>query len=247
MYCTCLGGEASGRDVFGLQRVLAAGRKPATPPGASRPVSRHRTGHRRITFGKPAGALPSRGEFIVRGAWVLTMDPALGDFPDGDLHVRDGVIVAVGRNLDAPGVAVIDARDMIAMPGFIDTHVHYPQTDIIASHGKRLLDWLNDYTFPAEAAFADPVHAGAVAEFFLDELLRNGTTTAAVYPTVHKQSVDAFFAGAQRRRLRMLCGKVMMDRNCPDNLRDIDAETSYRECQELIARWHGRAVRSRYP
>lgn len=124
MYCTCHGGEASGRDVFGLQRVLAAGRKPATPPGASRPVSRHRTGHRRITFGKPAGALPSRGEFLVRGAWVLTMDPALGDFPDGDLHVRDGVIVAVGRNLDAPGVAVIDARDMIAMPGFIDTHWH---------------------------------------------------------------------------------------------------------------------------
>ena len=164
--------------------------------------------------------------------------------PDGLLLVRDGLIVDSGPatallpQLDA-AVEVTDWRGRLLMPGFIDAHVHYPQTGIIASYGKQLLDWLNDYTFPAEAAFADPRHASAVAGFFLDELLRNGTTTAAVYPTVHPASVDAFFGQAAARRLRMLCGKVLMDRHCPDNLRD-DAASAHADSTALIARWHGR-------
>ena len=170
--------------------------------------------------------------------------PPVRHIDDGLLLVQDGRIKAVGIAEDLlpllpPGVEVTDHPGRIIMPGFIDAHVHYPQTDVIASYGKRLLDWLNDYTFPAEAAFADKDHAAAVAEFFLDELLRNGTTTAAVYPTLHKASVDAFFAAAQRRGLRMLCGKVMMDRHCPDFLRD-EAESSYADSAELIERWHGR-------
>src|SRR6185312_7482600 len=98
-------------------------------------------------------------------------------------------------------------RGKLIVPGFVDTHVHYAQVDVIASYGRQLLDWLNDYTFPAERAFADPDHARKIAGLFLDNLLRHGTTTAAVYPTVHKQSVDAFFEAAQRRNLRMICGK----------------------------------------
>ena len=177
-------------------------------------------------------------------------DPGLCRIPpvrhteDGLLLVQDGKVKAMGLAADMlpllpAGVNVTDHRGKIIMPGFIDAHIHYPQTDVIASHGKRLLDWLNDYTFPAEAAFADADHASRVAEFFLDELLRNGTTTAAVYPTLHKGSVDAFFAAAERRGLRMLCGKVLMDRNCPAFLRD-EAESSYADSAELIERWHGR-------
>lgn len=163
---------------------------------------------------------------------------------DGLLVVGDGKVLGAAPATGAlatlpPGTPVTDHRGRILLPGFVDAHVHYPQTDVIASRGKRLLDWLNDYTFPAEAAFADADHAAKVAEFFLDELLKNGTTTAAVYPTVHKPSVDAFFAAAERRGLRMLCGKVMMDRNCPEFLRD-EAESSYADSVELIERWHGR-------
>ncbi len=163
---------------------------------------------------------------------------------DGLLVVRNGLIECTGpatellRGLPA-GTPVADFRGRLLMPGFIDAHVHYVQTDVIASHGKQLLDWLNDYTFPAETAFADPGHAAFAAEFFLDELLRNGTTTAAVYPSVHPQSVQAFFSAADSRRLRMLCGKVLMDRNCPPGLRD-EAESAYAESASLIERWHGR-------
>jgi guanine deaminase len=170
--------------------------------------------------------------------------PPVRHIEDGLLLVQDGRIKTIGIAEDLlpllpPGVEVTDHRGKILMPGLIDAHIHYPQTDVIASHGKRLLDWLNDYTFPAEAAFADTDHAAAVAEFFLDELMRNGTTTAAVYPTLHKNSVDAFFSAAQKRGLRMLCGKVMMDRHCPEFLRD-EAESSYADSAELIERWHGR-------
>ncbi len=169
---------------------------------------------------------------------------ALRHVPDGLLIVRDGQVLKSGPaekllptlEADTP---VTDHRGRILMPGFVDAHVHYPQTGVIASHGKQLLDWLTDYTFPAEAAFSDRTHASTTAAFFLDELLRNGTTTAAVYATVHPVSVQAFFEAAASRQLRMLCGKVMMDRNCPENLRD-DAETSYADSAELISRWHGR-------
>jgi guanine deaminase len=179
----------------------------------------------------------------------FTSDPrtdprAVRHVEDGLLVVRDGRVVSAGPASESlatlpPGTPVVDCTGRFIVPGFVDAHVHYPQTDVIASHGAQLLEWLEKYTFPEEARFADPAHAGIAAEFFLDELMRNGTTTASVYATVHKASVDAFFNAAERRKLRMLSGKVMMDRNGPEFLRD-EAESSYADCSELIARWHGR-------
>ncbi len=179
-------------------------------------------------------------------------DPGSGDdphatefFEDGLLVVLDGRVLAVGPAADLlatlpPGAQVMDCRPGLVMPGFIDTHIHYPQTDVIASFGTQLLDWLERYTFPAERQFADAVHARAVCEFFLDELLRNGTTTALVFGTVHKQSVDTFFEAAEARGLRMVAGKVLMDRHCPEDLRDTP-EAGVRESAQLIERWHGHA------
>lgn len=133
---------------------------------------------------------------------------------------------------------VIDYSGKLIIPGMIDTHVHYPQTPMIAAYGEQLLTWLSEHAFPTEEAFADPEHAKQVANVFLNELVRNGTTTALVFGTVHPQSVDAFFECAQQRNLRMICGKVLMDRNCPDALRDTP-ETAYTDSKALIERWHG--------
>ena len=150
-------------------------------------------------------------------------------FDDGLLVVADGLVRAAGDagallpTLPAD-VTLVDYRGKLIVPGFVDAHVHYPQTDIIAAHGEALLEWLERYTYPAERRFADPVHAREVADFFLAELLRNGTTTAMVFATVHRQSVDAFFEAAQARGARMIAGKCMMDRHCPEYLRDT-AET----------------------
>ena len=131
------------------------------------------------------------------------------------------------------------------MPGFIDAHIHYPQTRVIGSYGAQLLDWLHKYTFVEEQKFADPSHCEAVARFFLDELFRQGTTTACVYCTVHPQSVDAFFAESERRGARMIAGKVMMDRNAPAALTDTP-QRGYDESKALIERWRGtRAARIR--
>ncbi|MBB3119292.1 guanine deaminase [Pseudoduganella violacea] len=177
-------------------------------------------------------------------------DPALVEtahawHEDGLLLVADGKILTAGdyaalQGEVPPGVEVRDYRGKIIMPGFIDAHVHYPQTDMIASPAPGLLPWLESYTFPTERQFADPAHAAQVAEFFLDELLRCGTTTAMVYCSVHPQSVDAFFTASERRGLRMIAGKVMMDRHCPDFLRDT-AESGARETEQLIQRWHKHA------
>ena len=134
-------------------------------------------------------------------------------------------------------IEIIAHGDNILIPGLVDAHIHYPQTDVIASGGRQLLDWLQDYTFPTEAAFANLAHARSVAEFFLDELLRNGTTTAMVFCTVHRGSVDAFFQAAAARTLRMVAGKVLMDRNCPQDLRDT-AASGERDSRELLESWH---------
>ena len=174
-------------------------------------------------------------------------DPAFSDqshdwYEDGLLIVADGKVQAAGdyATLHAtlpPETEVHDYSGKLLMPGFIDTHVHYPQTDMIASPAEGLLPWLETYTFPVESKFGDPAHAAGVADFFLDELLRCGTTTAMVYCSVHPQSVDAFFTASEQRGLRMVAGKVMMDRNCPDYLRDT-AESSARDTEALIQRWH---------
>lgn len=125
----------------------------------------------------------------------------------------------------------------ILAPGFIDMHVHFPQTDIIGAPSEGLLPWLENYTFPAEARFADPAHSIEVAEFFLDEMLRNGVTTSLTFATSHVQSVDAFFEAAQRRNLRMITGKVLQDRHSPDGVRD-DTEQSLIDTESLIRKWH---------
>jgi guanine deaminase len=163
---------------------------------------------------------------------------------DGLLVIEDGRIAKVGdaRSLLQelpPGTPVNEYRDCLILPGLIDTHIHYPQTQVIASYGAQLLEWLHKYTFVEEQKFGDPSHAAAMARFFLDELLRNGTTTAAVYCTVHPESVEAFFAESERRNTRMIAGKVMMDRNAPAALTDT-AERGYTESKALLQAWHGR-------
>ena len=165
--------------------------------------------------------------------------------PDGALLIDDqGRIADRGPASELqgriePSVSVYDYRGKLIIPGMIDTHVHYPQTPMIAAYGEQLLTWLTEHAFPTEEAFAEYDHAADVAETFLNELVKNGTTTALVFGTVHPQSVDAFFDKAQARNLRMICGKVMMDRNCPDTLKDT-AETSYTDSKVLIDKWHGK-------
>lgn len=165
-------------------------------------------------------------------------------YEDGVLVVRDGHVVEAGDARDVlarlPADAEVkDYSGKLLLPGFVDCHIHYPQTDMIASYGAQLLEWLERYTFPTERRFEDPRYAREVADFFLEELLRNGTTTAVVLGTVHPQSVDAIFETSRMRGLRMIAGKVLMDRNCPDYLRDT-AESGYTESRALIERWHGR-------
>lgn len=165
-------------------------------------------------------------------------------FEDGLLVVADGKVAQIGHAAEllptlAAGTEVVEYPNALIIPGFVDAHIHYPQTGMIASYGEQLLDWLETYTFPTERAFADKAHAGEVAEIFLTELLRNGTTTALVFGSVHKESVDAFFEACEKRNLRMIAGKVLMDRNAPDYLTDT-AETGYADSKELIERWHGK-------
>jgi len=163
---------------------------------------------------------------------------------DGAVLVGGGRIEAVGEAPDvlarAPEGAVVDDHaGSFIMSGFIDAHIHYPQTQVIGSYGAQLLDWLQNYTFIEEQKFADPSHCARGAEFFLDELFRSGTTTAMVYCTVHPQSVDAFFTAAEARGARMIAGKVMMDRDAPPALMDT-AQRGYDESKALIARWRNR-------
>lgn len=170
-------------------------------------------------------------------------DEAVEWIEDGLLVVRDGHIEQVGdfaRLVETlpPSTPIVDWRGKLIVPGFIDAHIHYPQTDMIASPAPGLLPWLEKYTFPTERRFENPEYAADVAHFFVDELLRCGTTTALVYCTVHPGSVQAFFTESHARNLRMVAGKVMMDRNCPEFLRDT-AESGARESEELLQRWHG--------
>ena len=171
-------------------------------------------------------------------------DPAAVEyFDDGVLVVEDGRVLAIG-NADSllPGLGA-DTRieafpGKLIVPGLIDCHVHYPQIDIIGSYGEQLLDWLNRYAFPGEMRFANEQYAREVAATFVDELVANGTTTALVFATVHEHSADAIFEAASRRRMRLIAGKVLMDSNCPEALRD-DPESAYTDSKALIERWHG--------
>ncbi len=165
--------------------------------------------------------------------------------PDAIVAIQDGRITQFGPAsailpMLPPGADIRDyGKDALISAGFIDTHVHFPQTPMIAAYGEQLLDWLEKYTFPNELKFADKEHARRVARVFLRENLRNGITTSCVYCTVHPQSVDALFEEADALGLRLAAGKVLMDRNAPDGLRDT-AQSGYDQSQALIARWHGR-------
>lgn len=163
---------------------------------------------------------------------------------DGALLVEDGRIVAMGDfatvNAAAPeATVVIDHRPYLILPGLIDTHVHFPQMQVIASYAANLLEWLNTYTFPEECRFVEQAHAERIARAFFDEFFRNGTTTAVAYCSVHKASADAYFAESLRRGSLMIGGKVMMDRNAPQGLLDTP-ETGYDETRQVIADWHGK-------
>ncbi len=165
-------------------------------------------------------------------------------FEDGILVVEDGLVVMLGEaeavlpQLD-DGAELRDRRGSLIVPGLIDCHVHYPQIGIVGAYGEKLLDWLERYAFPAERRFADADHAREVARIFVEELIRNGTTTALVFASVHAHSVDAVFEAAAARNMRLIAGKVLMDSHSPESLSD-DVETGYRDSRALIERWHGR-------
>ncbi|MEM1429176.1 MAG: guanine deaminase [Pseudomonadota bacterium] len=166
----------------------------------------------------------------------------------GAVAVRDGVLLATGTaealRAAHPDASVTDHGNALILPGFVDAHAHYPQTAIIASWGKRLIDWLNTYTFPEEMRFADPIYAKEQAERYLDLLLAHGTTSVSSFCTVHAGSVDALFEAAEARGMAVTAGRTCMDRNAPDGLRD-DARSAHDESAALIARWHGKG-RARY-
>ena len=194
--------------------------------------------------------MPDLGRKALRGELLsFSDDPqAVGaaashrHLEDGVVLIEDGTIVGVGEAQELlpalpAGTPVEHWPGCLILPGLIDIHIHLPQTQVIASFGARLLDWLQTYTFVEEQRFADPAHSARIARFFLDELARNGTTTAVVYGSVHPESVEALFAEAARRKLRTIAGKVMMDRGAPAGLLDT-AERGYAESKALIARWH---------
>ncbi len=158
------------------------------------------------------------------------------------LVIEDGRIAALGSASDLsrahPEATVKDYGNHLIMSGFVDPHVHYPQTAMIASWGKRLIDWLNSYTFPEEMKFGDPDYASEVANRYLDLTTAHGTTTMCSFCTIHPESVDAFFTAAQARGQRVVAGKTCMDRNAPEGLRDT-AQTAYDQSQALLEKWHG--------
>jgi guanine deaminase len=160
----------------------------------------------------------------------------------GAVLVDAGRIAAVGPaealRRAHPAVPVTDMGRRLLSAGFVDAHAHYPQTAIIASWGKRLIDWLNTYTFPEEMRFADPAYAAAVAARYLDLVTAQGTTTVCTYATIHPASVEAIFAAAQARGMRVYAGKTCMDRNAPVGLRDT-AQSAHDDSARLLGRWHG--------
>ncbi|WP_417275146.1 guanine deaminase [Celeribacter halophilus] len=174
----------------------------------------------------------------------IPAEEAVQVLPQAAILVRDGKVVSVGPRdtlrAKHPEATLIDHGSALILPGFIDAHAHYPQTAMIASWGKRLIDWLNSYTFPEEAKFADRAYADEIAGRYLDLLLANGTTTVTSFCTIHPGSVEALFEAAAQRNMRIVAGKTCMDRpeTTPDFLRDT-AKAAYDESKALIERWHG--------
>lgn len=169
-------------------------------------------------------------------------DPAAAVQINQAVALKDGKIAGLGDRAalqeQFPDAAVHNHGDKVILAGFIDPHVHYPQTAMIASWGKRLIDWLNTYTFPEEMRFGDPDYARDIAARYLDLTTANGTTTMCSFCTIHPQSVEAFFTAAQARGQRVIAGKTCMDRNAPEGLRDT-AQSAYDDSKALLTRWHG--------
>lgn len=173
------------------------------------------------------------------------------DIHDQVRYVEDGLLISQdgkiqwfgswqdGQALVPDGVELTHYPEQLIVPGFIDTHIHFPQTEMVGAYGTQLLEWLNTYTFPTEMQFADKNYADKIAEFFVQELLKNGTTTALVFCTVHPESVDALFEAAERRQMRLIAGKVLMDRHAPEGLLDT-SESAYSDSKALIEKWHGK-------
>ncbi len=181
--------------------------------------------------------------YLMRGRIVEFPNPdSTYELCDGALLIENGKVIkrCEYRNLTEAerSLTVIDAGSGLILPGFVDTHMHYAQTEVIASHGHDLLDWLNNYTFPAEAAFCDLNHASRIAAFAISEMFRNGTTSAQAFATVHEVSVEAIFAEAHRHGMRLIAGKVMMDQGAPDYLIQ-SPEACLAANERLIKKWHG--------
>ena len=173
------------------------------------------------------------------------------DIHDQVRYVEDGLLLTEngkirwfgdwqqGQHLLPENVQVTHYPEQLIVPGFIDTHIHFPQTEMVGAYGEQLLEWLNTYTFPTEIQFSDKTYADKIAQFFVQELLKNGTTTALVFCTVHPESVDALFEAAEQHQMRLIAGKVMMDRHAPDALCDT-ADSAYKDSKALIEKWHGK-------
>ena len=175
-------------------------------------------------------------EYIANGA--LVVDDVTGRIVN--YGTSETIVAQYGKSQDGQAaVQMHDYKDKLIMPGFIDTHVHYPQIDMMAAFGEQLLDWLNNYTFVTEATFSDPKIAQDTAKFFLNQLLANGTTSALVFSTSHPQSVEAFFTESQHLNMRMITGNVLMDQNAPANL-CVPTEQGIRNTQDIIDKWHER-------
>lgn len=174
---------------------------------------------------------------------ITPWDEAVHINTSGAILIEGARIVAVGDAVALraahPAASVVDYGDHLISPGFVDAHVHYPQTAIIASWGKQLIDWLNSYTFPEETRFGDPAYAQAIAARYLDFALDHGTTTMCSYATIHPVSVEVFFEQAALRNMRVVAGKTCMDRNAPAGLLDT-AQSAYDDSKTLLNRWHGR-------
>lgn len=162
--------------------------------------------------------------------------------PDHWLLIENGRITGAQTEDPGPGWQRVDHRGHLILPGFIDTHVHSAQIDVIGAWGTRLLDWLQDHTYPAEQRMANPAHARAVSRMFVQALLEQGTTCACVFPTVHAVSLDALFEAALAHGMRLVAGKVLMDRHAPAALCDDphDVRAAAQVCADQIGRWHGR-------
>lgn len=188
------------------------------------------------------------GDVILKGRVLSFCGSPFDGAPTDAAQLDEAVVVSNGHvtalgPLDAiiaahPAARIIDHGDHVIMAGFVDAHVHYPQTAMIASWGKRLIDWLNSYTFPEEMRFSDPAYAAEIAARYLDLTAANGTTTMCSFCTIHPESVEAFFAAAQSRGQRVIAGKTCMDRNAPERLRDT-AQSGYDDSKALLERWHG--------